>query len=367
MLMPCLILLGCAAADQADRHAVAQQLAETVPSIVPLAANQGASHGSQPLNVSIIVFDSESEIDQSLYSAASRVRVVETRYFPVLLKRTLDETAYWGDVRVLPRADPGAEVVVQGSIIQSDGLTLHLHILVIDATGQVWLDQPYLATASEMDYAMDPSYLLDPFQNLYNQLANDMSQLLLTLAPSEQDRLLDTAMLKYALALSPETFGGYLATDDAGMTSLLSLPARSDTLFTRVKRLRQSEFLFADSVSEHYESLFRRLGETYAWWRHYSYELMAGNQALSRVDATRGATQGTWYAIDRVYHTYKEARMNEDALRELTMSFDQEATPLSTQIEGQVVELTGTADNQYVEWRRILSKIYQQETGLPTP
>ena len=377
LLLPCLALAGCTATNDAKREGH-RLLQASVPETVPLDVNQGAEE-SAAFNVSIMAFASggtrsfrnksshnmtSNTTSNAIGDSATRVRTIETRYLPVLLKRTLDESAFWGAVRVLPQADPGAEVLVMGRIHHSDGQSLHLHIRVEDATGRLWIDRPYLASASEMDYAMDPSYLLDPFQNLYNQLANDMSQALRSLASPMQDAVLDTALLRYAIDLSPESFGSHLARDESGTTAVTHLPARNDPLFNRVERLRQSEFLFADSVSEHYESLFRRVGETYAWWRHYSHELVAGNRALEMVDATRGATRGSWYAMDRIYHTYKESRMNEDALRELTASFDREASPVSTKIEGQLVELTGTADIQYEEWRRILREIYRQETGL---
>jgi hypothetical protein len=34
-------------------------------------------------------------------------------------------------------------------------------------------------------------------------------------------------------------------------------------------------------------------------------------------------------------------------------------------IEGKTIELTGTADDQYQQWREILKEIYVEETGIP--
>jgi hypothetical protein len=34
-------------------------------------------------------------------------------------------------------------------------------------------------------------------------------------------------------------------------------------------------------------------------------------------------------------------------------------------VEGQTLRLTGTAETQYEEWRRLLRKIWSDETGFP--
>ncbi len=353
-----LLLVGCASAPPPVPQFV------SLPADIELARADGPQHDLPNLNVSIVRFTSIEAGNNSLYSSASQVRSVETRYLPYVLKRTLNESGFWGDVRVLPAADPSAELTVTGSIKASDGLLLRLDIRAQDATGRVWLERDYSAYASENKYRVDPSYLVDPFQNLHNQIANDLSEALLAMDRAQHAAVLDTAMLNYAIALSPESFSRYLTQDESGVTRVAGLPARDDPLFTRVERLRESEYLFADSVDAHYGSLFTQIGPTYAWWRHYSYELIVGNQDLERKDATRGATRGSWYAMDRIYHTFKESKMNEDALRELTSSFDRETTPIATQIAGQVIELKGTADFQYEEWRRILRELYREETGL---
>ncbi len=42
------------------------------------------------------------------------------------------------------------------------------------------------------------------------------------------------------------------------------------------------------------------------------------------------------------------------------------ATPYVLDIEGRTIELTGTAQEQYVEWRKLLREIYAQETSIPS-
>ena len=48
----------------------------------------------------------------------------------------------------------------------------------------------------------------------------------------------------------------------------------------------------------------------------------------------------------------------------LGSSFSSEAEPLTIEVEGQTVRLTGSAEQQYATWRSMLKQIYAQETGL---
>ena len=314
------------------------------------------------LNLSIAVFDVESKLENSIYSSKVQVSSVERRFLPFKLKQTLDRSGFWGAVRVMPQTDPNSEINVTGKILISDGVELKLQLLAVDATGRVWLDRVYHDVTSDLDYSTDPSYQIDPFQDLYNSVSNDLSGSLGSFTKLDRDQLLNVATLKYARELSTETFGRYLS-EELGLITLNGLPSEDDPLFKRVQRIRESEYLFADSVGQHYESLHRQIGPTYAWWRYYSYELIEGNRKLTKVDATRGATRGSWYAMERIYKTYKESKMNEDELRELANSFDRETKSTVADLAGSVIRLTGTLERQYEEWRRLLRELYRNETG----
>ena len=317
---------------------------------------------AQGLNIGVQVFDSVGKFT-SLYTSVQQVRSVERRYLPYQLKMTLDRSGYWGAVRVMPQEDRSAELGISGTILASDGVELELAIRVLDATGRVWLDRTYQDVASGEDYDRDAVNQKDPFQDLYNRIANDLSQQLEMLAAADLKELLDVATLRYARDLSPESFSRHLQETGQGQLVLAGLPALDDPMFDRVRRIRESEYLFADSIDAHYKSLQRKVDLTYAWWRYYSHELIVGNRRLETIDATRSATRGSWYSLERVYKTYKESRMNEDALRELTESFDRETAPTVTEIAGKVVQLHGTLDFQVSEWRRLLREAYRQEMG----
>jgi len=63
----------------------------------------------------------------------------------------------------------------------------------------------------------------------------------------------------------------------------------------------------------------------------------------------------------------KQAEMHSAAIQELSESFGADMEPIILDIQGQTHELTGTAQEQYHQWRRLLKEIYLRETGIVPP
>jgi hypothetical protein len=76
---------------------------------------------------------------------------------------------------------------------------------------------------------------------------------------------------------------------------------------------------------------------------------------------------GGAYSVYSGFQTKQESRINKDAIEELGTSFSSEAEPLTIEVEGQTIRLTGSAEQQYATWRSMLKQIYAQETGLIAP
>ena len=73
---------------------------------------------------------------------------------------------------------------------------------------------------------------------------------------------------------------------------------------------------------------------------------------------------GGAYALKSGFDKDSETLIHSDAIAELGDSFASEAQPLVVEVEGQTRRLSGTAEEKYQEWRRILHEIYASETGL---
>jgi hypothetical protein len=83
------------------------------------------------------------------------------------------------------------------------------------------------------------------------------------------------------------------------------------------------------------------------------------NRALQYQGVTRGFNT-LWEAFQR----NREAGLHMDAIKELSESFGNEAAPMVVNVEGQERRLTGTAEVQYENWRKLLREIHEAETGF---
>jgi formylmethanofuran dehydrogenase subunit C len=66
------------------------------------------------------------------------------------------------------------------------------------------------------------------------------------------------------------------------------------------------------------------------------------------------------------FNVSKEAEIHEAAIRELSDSFSGEMKPVVMEFEGRQYKLTGSAEEQFKQWRELLRKIYFAETGFET-
>lgn len=368
------------------------QTVKTVNSVTAIKADQQLREEAL-LDVGLVVFDpglpaGAVQPEDDVYP---EVRKAEARYMPYLLRSTLEKTNQWGAVRVLPEVDPASELQVSGRILESDGVVLAVQVWAIDATGRRWLDKTYDDIATQFAYRDDIDYDADPFQDLYNSIANDLLKARKRLTPAQLREIRNVASLKYAAELSPAAFGKHLTVDKKGHTQVNRLPSDSDPMLARVNRIRESEYLFIDTVDQQYANFYTQMDPSYDQWRRYSYEEVLAREDVKRSARTRAlagllgvvggaaisnnsrnpavrtvgtaAALGGIYALKQGYDTYQQAKIHEAALKELAASFDAEIKPIVVEVEGEVVKLSGSLEAQYAEWRRMMREIYEAETG----
>lgn len=350
-----LLLAGCASAPPA---------AKVVPTPIEIPLSRAIQLQSDPLNVSIVLLHAVAEGAEPVSRIYAPIREAESAYLPVQLRNTLNESGHWGAVNVVASEDVAAEVLVTGSINESDAVTLALDIEVRDSRGHVWLKKTYRDYATDYGYDALENLVDDPFQDLFNEIANDMAAVQQQLLTNEYEKILDSSMLRYAMLLSPEAFASYLKIDETGEVIMQGLPARNDPLYRRVRQIREREYSMQDIVDEHFENFYDDMQAIYPYWRQSSYELLVYNGQLEDRQY-RGPKSGSWAAVESVYRTYKELKLNEDELRELASSFEREIAPTVTEMEGRVIELQGSLSTQYTTWRKLLRQIYSETRGLP--
>ena len=89
------------------------------------------------LDVGVAVFDPGiDEIDKRDEETTNHeIRVAESRYAPFLLAETLQRSANWGIVRLMPNNESPMDVIINGTILQSDGEAMQIRIEVTDSRG----------------------------------------------------------------------------------------------------------------------------------------------------------------------------------------------------------------------------------------
>lgn len=345
------------------------------------------------MDIGIIPFDpnipnTEEELAKQLLNPD--VRRAETQFLAYHLKDTMEQTGNWGAVRVTPTPSEAVDLHVTGSIENSDGELLIVSVTVTDATGTVWLTKQYKDQASKFSYEKDVRD--DPFQDLYNEIANDILTYRESLDDTKIQSVRQVASLKYAESLAPDAFSKYL--DQSGsVTRITQLPADSDRMLNRVEKIKEREFLFVDTLDEFYGQFYRDMKPSYREWRYATYGeaiklrqldrkarnrliggaalivggLYAGSESSTYASqaASTGAVLGGIQSIKTGLNVRKDAEIHAESLKELSASLGAEITPFVLDIEGKTIELEGTATVQYDEWRRILKDIYAAETTTP--
>lgn len=364
--------------------------------VAPLTPNREFKE-SELLNVSIQVFDPGQlpEDPDKKDGLSAEIREAEARFAPVHLKHTLQRTGYWGVVRVVPDRDIGAEVLVQGRIEYSDGEHVSLQIFVSDARNVAWFQKTYAETARPEEHVGVEMEKEDVFQDLFNTIANDIASYRNSLSLKDIEEIRQIAALKYAHSMAPDAFASYLGITEQGRMVRQKLPAADDPMFERVEMVKVRDDLLVDTINDYYDIYYQDLWEPYARWRRYRHEEVAILRRLEREALTKqvlGVTAivgaialgvagdyetavqtrplqdillaGGAYSVYSGHQARQESKINQDAIEELGSSFSSEAEPLTIEVEGETVRLTGSAEQQYAKWRSMLKQIYAQETGL---
>jgi hypothetical protein len=91
----------------------------------------------------------------------------------------------------------------------------------------------------------------------------------------------------------------------------------------------------------------------------------SGDYNCRRIESaarTAGAIGGTAAVLSGL-KKYSDAKVHAQALKELSETFQSEVQPQVVDVEGRTLRLTGTADEQYKEWRELLHQLSMEETG----
>ena len=353
----------------------------------------------QLLDIGIVEFDGgvPEDNDPVKTGVYADVRSAEVRYLPYHLKTTLQGTGHWGAVRVIPSRSAFTDVIIGGVIEKSDGEFVTLKVRVEDAMGHKWYDKVYETQTGISSYNQYRDRTNDPYQNVFNDIANDLRKYVAAIPPKQVQRIRQVSELQFFGDMAPLYFGNHIAKGEDGITSIVRLPAENDPAVARLRQIRERDRLVVDTLNEHYANFYYGIAIPYEGWRRISREeqvnyrrvrrsaamrtllgvmVVAGAVAMETDNSSHSSTRRMKRGIQNVgiskgfeaifegLTRRSESKMHIESIKELSESFGSEAAPMVVTVEGEARRLTGTAAAQYESWRRLLKQIYEAETGF---
>jgi outer membrane murein-binding lipoprotein Lpp len=341
--------------------------------------------------------DEEALAKQRIYP---ELRKAEARYIAVMLRNTLEGSAQWGAVRVAPDNVQFVDLAVTGRILESTGKHLQLEVTARDAAGRTWLDAKRYAGDADIGSYKTAAALKarDPFQNIYSTIANDLLAARAKLDAAALRELRQVTDLAFGADLAPAALQGYLRQETRGKTSLTRvarLPATNDPVASRVQRIRERDTAVIDTLDGYYTGFAEQMQQPYGEFRSTSYEEIdkedrarasgrtrtalgaaavlgsiflpggcSSNASCNLQSAARyaGAAGGVAAFLSGLKR-YADARTHAQAFGELARSFQSEVGTQVVEVEGRSLRLTGTAEEQYREWRGLLREYQSAETA----
>ena len=339
------------------------------------------------LDIGIITFDPNipNDIEESNENlVVPDVRRAESRYIAYHLKNTLENTGNWGAVRVLPNSTESSHIEISGKILSSDGEMLRIKITAIDSKKNKWIERIFEDRATGLGYE-NPTE--DPFQDLYNEIANELLAFKASLSSRDSANIKEIAKLRFARDLAPEKFDGYLVEDQNGSLRIEQLPASNDPMMIRVAQLEELDFLFIDTLDTHFNKFYRETQASYDEWRRTTFSealrlrelqkearrrIAAGALMIVGGIAAEGSSSAAAYtgaiggvtAIRQGLSKRVQATNQELRLRELNEALASEITPYVLDIEGKTIQISGSAEQQFKEWKTLLKRIYADEISF---
>lgn len=345
------------------------------------------------LDVGVVLFDAGVDILDDESAAYANLRESEAVWFSSQLRQSLNYSNAWGIVRAVPSDTAIMDLTVRGKIIDSNGEIIALQIDVADASGRQWLSKEYMQRASA--YAYHPEIKLegDPFKNLFVEIANDLFDFRASLTPEQLVEIRNIAKVRFAQMFSPTAFDGYVVENEEGLYQLQRVPADNDPMLERIDRIAARNDLFLDVIQDYYRVFNNNMSAPYDEWRKLSYkeviyerqlrkqarqEKIAGvaimatgllatgsSSRTTRVGGSVGLISGAGL-FRKSYQTQTEASFHAESLRELGESLELELEPSVVDLQDRTVTLSGTVDDQFKEWRRILQAIFDAENNPAT-
>ena len=320
---------------------------------------------------------------------------VDAFHIPHQLTRRLRESGFWSSVQITPTASYTADFFLWGEVVKGTAQRLELNVALYDASGATWLEKRFVGKA---DRSHDELAAVSPFHSMLDQITREVNQAIATkLNPISWKMIRQISSIRFARGLAPDAFEDYLEIDSKGIAQLTRLPADDDPMMDRVERIRSREESLIASMDAYYGKALDEINPSYLEWQNYAAReshkqqkyarrswldgalLIAGeltNAGAMFVDSFEGEDkEGDADGVTLADRGYEQGKAWSRGYGQRASELEQrlarsehlasvEMEPYVIEVEGTTERLTGTAIEQYAQWRVLLAKIYAKEVGL---
>ena len=394
--------------------AAAVELGPRLGAPPPGETAKNATLDAMGLRLAIPVLDAgipSSEKKQYERGIWPELRNAEAMRIAIKLREQIAKRGTFRDVVVSPDASVGAEFYLLARIDDSNGEDLKLQWSLVDATqtfripancrrSNCWKTDNHRLW--EGWHERNDVSTTEPFEPLYAKIADQVHKAMTNLARKHEDqvkknrrqaadgRATKLSDLETAAAARSVVFAAYFAPDlygDAikeqrGQLKLQYLPSQDGDEWARIEAFRMRDERFADLVSEQYGGFAEQMSRPYAEWQKENFPL-ARQARLARREATlsgiagalgavgavaaaedgKGGTAGALAAVSAAaiansIRERKEVGALRDQINELGSAAQLVLQPMVVATQDQTVTLTGTAREQFTQWRTLLRDLY---------
>ena len=339
------------------------------------------------------------------------LRKSESVWAAFKLKEWMHRYNQFDSIVVSADASVSADVYLIGKIKKSDGETMRIEYQVVDATGAVWI--PSMSDSHRVEigwHQRNEQTGLDPFDPLYNEIAETVYEALKDRGKAHVDqleresrrsgendrRLTDLERiaiardLAFARFLSPSEYGDSLVATN-GQYEIQYLPNTDGSDWARIASIQTREDDFAKVIEKYYAEFADTIKDEYVQWQRDSFPIarelriakrnrawqgVAGavlvaaavaaekdgaaddGDGSARLGTQVGAAVGASLLVSSfVQNERRKAAVAE--INELGGSLHNSLRPTRVDLNGKVVTLSGTVHDQFMQWRTMLTEMYE--------
>lgn len=324
------------------------------------------------------------------------LRRTEAKIFASELKGAIDDEKVFGSVSVVPDASTPSDLFVLGKINYSDSEVVNIEVKVVDSSGEIIGTKDFEHTVSKGFLRDQRNKDKNPYEPVFKQASNYVVSLLSKMSLEDKQNIKNMSLMRYARYYSPENYDKYIKTSVESKRGqryykfeLNGLPDESDPMLQRIEDLRAQELLFVDKLQDNYEVFEAKTKDAYGNWQAETLpEIVAARQAsqernkkallgvgaaiIAAVLAKNSNSSvgeagavlagiGSIWAINDAFKNNARMKEHSEIIEEQGKALDLSVSPTVIEFEDEVVELQGNAQEQYLQWKTHLRKVFEEE------